>query len=70
VSNEENINIAKCMVEKNHLGYDTWINVCTGKQWNVDWTGLDWAGAALIAAVVLFALAVIVGVFTAIVKNS
>lgn len=37
-----NVNAAKCIVEKTHFGYDTFLNICTGAQSNVDWTTVDY----------------------------
>jgi hypothetical protein len=52
-----NINLAKCIVVKNHIGYDTMVNFCTGKESRVDWVPLDWvnAGALIVFLLMMFA---------------
>jgi hypothetical protein len=39
-----NLNNARCIVERNHFGYDTFVNICTGKSVDVSWTFGNWAG--------------------------
>lgn len=56
-----NINQAECMVTKTHLGYDTFVNVCTGVTRNVDWTAFDWGALTFLLALALLALAMLVG---------
>lgn len=55
-----NINQAECMVTKTHLGYDTFVNVCTGVTRNVDWTAFDWGALAFLLTLALVAMAMVV----------
>lgn len=55
-----NVNNAHCMVTKNHVGYDTIMNICSGKIVEVPWTALDWVGAGFVTFfVVVLCLAVV-----------
>lgn len=54
-----NVNLAKCIVEKNHIGYDDMVNFCTGQTVRVDWVAVDWFNAGMLIAVVLAAFAII-----------
>lgn len=35
-------NLANCVIEKTHMGYDTFVNVCNGIHTNVPWTAFDY----------------------------
>ncbi len=59
-----NANIAQCLVTKNHWGYDSIINVCTGSVRNVDWAMGDYAVAALMLLLGLMLAAVLVMIIT------
>lgn len=55
-----NINSAQCMVTKNHVGFDEFINICTGSKTLVDWTFLDWTGASFVVFIVILLVALII----------
>ena len=54
-----NVNLAKCIVEKNHIGYDDMVNFCTGQTVRVDWVAMDWFNAGMLIVMVLVVLAII-----------
>jgi hypothetical protein len=59
-----NLNNTSCLVTKNHFGYDTVINICTGNTQDIPWAFGDWAGVVAIGsfgalmAIFMIALAV------------
>lgn len=57
------VNISKCVVERQHIGYTEYINACTGR-WmtTVSWAGVDWAGAIGLSLLFLFLGLVLFGV--------
>lgn len=57
MDSDTNVNLASCIVQKSHFGYDTMINICSGQSVNVDWAFGDWVGFA--------ALVFIAGIFLA-----
>lgn len=56
---ETNVNLAQCMVTKTHFGYDTVINICSGKTMDVSWSFGDWAAAAFVSFCILLMLGVV-----------
>lgn len=38
------INVTKCLVAKEHLGYTTYINICNDAEKVIPWTTGDWVG--------------------------
>lgn len=34
--------LANCVIEKTHMGYDTFVNVCNGTHTNVPWSAFDY----------------------------
>lgn len=34
--------LANCVIEKTHMGYDTFVNACNGIHTNVPWTAFDY----------------------------
>lgn len=52
-----NLNNTECLVEKSHLGYDTFYNICTGVSTSVDWTALDWFGTTLVVLLAILVTA-------------
>lgn len=63
-----NVNLAKCIVEKNHIGYDDMVNFCTGQTVRVDWVAMDWFNAGMLIVMVLVVFAII-GYFIAAVRE-
>jgi hypothetical protein len=54
-----NVNLAKCIVEKNHIGYDDMVNFCTGQTVRVDWVAMDWVAAGMLFGFILLVFAII-----------
>lgn len=50
---EQDLNVAKCVVEKNHWGYDTMVNFCTGKSVDVPWVTSDYIAAVFVIGIVV-----------------
>jgi hypothetical protein len=42
------INLTKCLVAKEHLGYTTYINICNDTEKVIPWTTGDWIGTTLL----------------------
>jgi hypothetical protein len=56
-----NANVTTCLVTKNHVGYDTYVNICSGVSKDVPWTALDWLSAGCTAALVVLLVGIFVG---------
>jgi hypothetical protein len=58
---DANVNATKCLVTRNHLGYDTFINICSGHQQNIPWAFGDWAGAIALSCLMLLLVGLVIG---------
>lgn len=59
-----NANIAQCLVTKNHWGYDSIINICTGSVRNVEWALGDYASVGIFALTGLMLVGVLLMIAT------
>ena len=69
MSTQVDLNNVNCLVTKNHVGYDTIMNICTNTSVNVSWTGLDWAAAILVTLFIVALLAVTAGMMWTIITD-
>jgi hypothetical protein len=56
-----NANVTACLVTKSHVGYDTYVNICSGVSKDVPWTALDWCSAGAVSLVCLMVVSAIAG---------
>lgn len=62
-------NITECIVRANHLGFTRAHNTCTGAVSDIPWGTVDWVTAGGMAALVAFALFVLISLSIQIWRN-
>lgn len=60
---------AECMVHRQHIGYTEYLNICTTRSVNVDWSLVQWMGFAGLVIFLAFILLVGIGICVEIKEN-
>ncbi len=54
------VNLTKCLIAKEHIGYTTHINICSDTEKVIPWTTVDWMGFTVYITLIAF-LTLLVG---------
>lgn len=56
--------LSKCLIEREHIGYTEYFNICTGLMTaSVSWTPLQWFGAGSLTALTVAILGFFIWIF-------
>jgi hypothetical protein len=55
------VNLTKCLVAKEHLGYTTYINICNDAEKIIPWTTGDWVGFTVAITMIVLLILLVVG---------